>query len=157
MVAFSVVLDLPIVVVDAVFFVVGVEVGFDSFVDFDIAVPVVSFAVVVALAIATISVALNDFTFALAFVAFNVFIVFVGVFVGVDNSFSIDITVAVVAFAVILALHIVVADAVFFVLGIEVRFDFFVDFLHYCFFGFFGRCCCSCYFSSRCRCHCWWS
>ena len=74
----------------------------------------VSFAVVVALAIATISVALNDFTFALAFVAFNVFIIFVGVFVGVDNSFRISVTFAVVAFDIDVALTIVIADVGFF-------------------------------------------
>ena len=50
------VLALLIVIVADVFFVVGVEVGFDFFVDFDINVPVVSFDVVGAL-----SVVLVDF------------------------------------------------------------------------------------------------
>ena len=62
----------------------------------------------------TISVALDDYTLALSFVVFNVLIVVVGGVVGVDNSFPITVTVAVVAFAVTVTLTNVVVDVVFF-------------------------------------------
>ena len=61
----------------------------------------------------TIYVALDDFNFVLSFVIFNVFIFVVGVVVGVDNSFPITVTVAVVAFAVDVDLAIIVACFVF--------------------------------------------
>ena len=79
-------------------------------------------------AVATISVALSDFILVLAFIVFNVFIVIVGVIVGVNNSFHIAVTITVVAFDVVLALPVIVVDTVFVVVGVEVGFNFSVDF-----------------------------
>ena len=75
-------------------------------------------------AVDTISVALNDFTFAFSFVVFNIFIVVVGVVLEADNSYPIAVTVAVVTFAVDISLAIVVVDVVSFFVGFEVRFSF---------------------------------
>ena len=76
---------------DAVFFVLGIEVRFDFFVDFDISVPVASFAVVIAL----VGVLVDGV------------VVSGGVEAGFNRSVSFDVAVDVVALAFVLAIVVV--------------------------------------------------